>query len=157
MFFAERVLLVEGPTEKALLEWLLEKEWSDLRRYRVEVVDVLGKYNFHRFMALLDEFGIAYGMLVDDDKGKKHHRAVNDMLKNRVERRRGARAVFIPNDIEAFLGLDKPARNDQKPINVLKALENDEIERKKLEQLKAWCVEALGFSSTYQPDEVLRT
>ncbi len=157
MFFAERVLLVEGPTEKALLEWLLEKEWSDLRRYRVEVVDVLGKYNFHRFMALLDEFGIAYGMFVDDDKEKKHHRAVNDMLKNRIEKRRGARAVFIPNDIETFLGLEKPTRNDRKPIDVLKALENDEIEQKKLEQLKAWFVEALGLSMSQHPGEVLRT
>src|SRR5690606_23719578 len=49
MFFADRVLLVEGATEKALFGWLLARDWHELTRYRIAVVDVMGKFNFHRY------------------------------------------------------------------------------------------------------------
>ncbi len=53
MFFADRVLLVEGATEKALFGWLLARDWHELTRHRIAIVDVMGKYNFHRYTTLL--------------------------------------------------------------------------------------------------------
>src|SRR5690606_16193162 len=35
MFFADRVLLVEGATEKALFAWLFARDWHDLSCHRV--------------------------------------------------------------------------------------------------------------------------
>ncbi len=122
MFFADRVLLVEGATEKALFKWLLAREWHDLTSHRIAVVDVLGKYNFHRYIALLEELGIDYGLMLDDDQNKQHHKAVNEMLKNKTGRHRLGKAVFFKNCMETFLGKALPGRNDQKPIQILKAL-----------------------------------
>ncbi len=84
MFFADKVLLVEGPTEKALFNWLLANnhDWRTFTKHRIAVVDVIGKFNFHRYMTLLDIFGIPYGLIIDDDLNKNHHQAINDMLKN---------------------------------------------------------------------------
>jgi len=146
MFFADRVLLVEGATEGALFSWLLARDWHDLTRHRIAVVDVLGKYNFHRYMALLERFGIPYGLILDDDDEKTHHKAVNEMLRHRSVQHRLAAPVFIPRHLEAFLGLTLPGRDDLKPVQVMKALEAATLEAEKLNALRNKFCEALALS-----------
>lgn len=145
MFFADRVLLVEGATEKALFGWLLARDWHDLTPHRIAVVDVMGKFNFHRYMALLEQFGISYGLMLDDDQDKNHHKAVNKMLRNRIGHCQLAPAVFIPTHMESFLGKTLPGRNDQKPVQILRELENGGLKAEKLVALKAKFCEALAL------------
>ncbi|MGI2325011.1 MULTISPECIES: ATP-dependent nuclease [Methylococcus] len=145
MFFADRVLLVEGATEKALFSWLLARDWHELTRHRIAIVDVLGKYNFHRYMALLDRFGIPYGLILDDDGDKKHHKAVNELLRHRHGPHRLAAPVFVPTHMEAFLGLNLPGRADVKPVQVMKALETGSLLPKKLNALRNKFCEALAL------------
>ena len=147
MFFADRVLLVEGATEKALFCWLLSRDWHELTRYRIAVVDVMGKFNFHRYTALLEQFGIPYGLMLDDDQDKNHHKAVNEMLRNQTGLSRLAPPVFIPTHIESFLGKALPGRSDQKPVQVLRELESGGLAANKLTALKAKFFEALALSS----------
>ncbi|MBP0597262.1 AAA family ATPase [Herbaspirillum sp. LeCh32-8] len=136
MFFADRVLLVEGATERALFSYLLAREWHDLTLKRICIVDVLGKYNFHRYMSLLDGFSIPYGLILDDDNGKNHHKAVNDMLANLPNVSRLAEPVLIPDCLERFLDTDLPGRDDKKPVEILKALEAGSIEASKIAALR---------------------
>lgn len=136
MFFADRVLLVEGATEKALFSWLLARDWHDLTRHRIAIVDVLGKYNFHRYMALLDRFGIPYGLILDDDGDKKHHKAVNEFLRHRAGLHRLAAPEFLPTHMEAFLALNLPGRSDLKPVQIMKVLETGKISSEKLNALR---------------------
>lgn len=138
MFFADKVLLVEGSTEKALFNWLIAKndEWHLFSKYRIAIIDVIGKFNFHRYMALLDELGIPYGLILDDDEDKNHHKAINEMVKNYSCDKRLAEPVFIPNCIEPFLELELPSRPDLKPIEIIKKLENGEISYSNLQKLK---------------------
>jgi putative ATP-dependent endonuclease of OLD family len=147
MFFADRVLLVEGATEKALFGWLLARDWHELTRHRIAVVDVMGKFNFHRYTALLEQFGIPYGLMLDDDQDKQHHKAVNDMLRNQAGHNRLAPAVFIPTHMESFLGRVLPGRNDQKPVQVLRELEAGGLATEKITALKAKFNEALALAS----------
>ncbi len=145
MFFADRVLLVEGATEKALFGWLLARDWHELTRYRVAVVDVMGKFNFHRYTALLEQFGIPYGLMLDDDQDKQHHKAVNEMIRNQTGHNRLAPAVFIPKHMEFFLGKALPGRNDRKPVQILHELETGGIAADKLTELKAKFSAALAL------------
>lgn len=126
MFFADRVLLVEGASERALFNYLLVNDWFDLSAHRICVVDVLGKYNFHRYITLLNAFQIPFGVLLDDDNNKDHHGAVNDLVDS-LAGDSGCSILSqperIPDCLETFLGL--PAlgdRNDKKPIEILKAI-----------------------------------
>lgn len=153
MFFADRVLLVEGATEKALFGWLLARDWHELTGHRIAVVDVLGKYNFHRYIALLEGFGIPYGLMLDDDQDKQHHKAVNEMLKNKTGPHRLAEPVFLEHCMEIFLGKALPGRNDQKPIQILKALEQGGLATEKLDELNALFLKALALSA-FRPEEV---
>ncbi|GIK23624.1 MAG: hypothetical protein BroJett005_30380 [Ignavibacteriota bacterium] len=148
MFFADRVLLVEGATEKALFAWLLARDWHDLSRFRVAVIDVMGKFNFHRYIALLDNFRIPYGLMLDDDQDKQHHKAVNEMLRNKAGVNRLAEAMFIPTCMESFLGKSLPGRADRKPVQVLKELEGGSIEQEKLIKLREFFCRALALDNT---------
>src|SRR5690606_1451272 len=104
-FFADRVLLVEGATEKALFAWLFARDWHDLSRHRVAIVDAMGKYNLHRYIALLEGFGIPYGLMLDDDQDKDHHKVVNEMLRSKAGPSRFAEPCFVDSCMEKFLGL----------------------------------------------------
>lgn len=146
MFFADRVLLVEGATEKALFSWLLARDWHELTRHRIAVIDVMGKFNFHRYTALLEQFGIPYGLMLDDDQDKLHHKAVNEMLRNQGGPHRLAPVVFIPTHMESFLGKGLPGRSDQKPVQVLREMEANGIAADKLIALRAKFSEALALA-----------
>lgn len=147
MFFADRVLLVEGATEKALFSWLWARDWHDMTSHRIAIVDVLGKYNFHRFIALLEEFGIPYGLMLDDDNDKQHHKAVNEMLRNKIEPSRLAEPVFLKHCMETFLGKPLPGRDDKKPIQMLKELEQGGIAAERIDELKELVLKALALDA----------
>ena len=83
---------------------------------------------------------------IDDDENKKHHQAINEMVKNYPCYKRLAKPVFIPNCIEPFLELDLPSRADLKPIEIIKKLENGEIQNNSLQKLKDKFTEALNIS-----------
>src|SRR5690606_38216709 len=145
MFFADRVLLVEGATEKALFAWLFARDWHDLSRYRVAIVDAMGKYNLHRYIALLEGFGIPYGLIMDDDQNKNHHKVVNEMLRSKSGKSRLAEPCFVNECIEKFLGLNVPGRADQKPLQVLKAIEARSIAKDRLESLRDLFLKSLAL------------
>lgn len=54
LFFSDTVILIEGATEKVFLNYQLARDWESLREHKICVVDVNGKYNFHRYMKLLE-------------------------------------------------------------------------------------------------------
>ncbi|SIQ30440.1 ATP-dependent endonuclease [Aquipseudomonas alcaligenes] len=145
MFFAERILLVEGATEKALFTYLLARDWNHLARHRIAVVDVLGKFNFHRYMALLGGFSVPYGMMLDDDNDKNHHRAINEMLVSRALGGSVAAPVLLKGCMEHFLGVKLPGRDDKKPVEILKALEGNIIQKERLLALYESFVKALAL------------
>lgn len=148
MFFADKVLLVEGPTEKALFNWLLANnpDWHVFTKNRIAIIDVIGKFNFHRYMTLLDVFGIPYGLIVDDDLNKNHHQAINNMLKNYKCTCKIAEPMFIPECIELYLGLNLLSRDDLKPLKILQKLENNEINIEKLNGLREIFMSSLNLS-----------
>lgn len=145
LFFADKVLLVEGATERALFNYLLANEWHDLNHRRVYIVDVLGKFNLHRYMLLLKVFGIPHGVMLDDDNRKHHHGAVNDLIDGSRNWATLAAPVKFPNCLEEFLGLPIPDRDDKKPIEMIKAITENRIDEERLRALRASFCSALGL------------
>jgi putative ATP-dependent endonuclease of OLD family len=135
MFFADHVIVVEGTSEKVLFDYLLQNQWSDLRQHRVYVIDALGKFNIHRFMALLEAFGTRHGVLMDGDTGKHHQEAINDFLEGRTNQFTVGKPHKFTTDLEGFLGLTTP-RDDRKPLEILKAVSQSRIGGEKLAELR---------------------
>ncbi|HHV37821.1 MAG TPA: AAA family ATPase [Candidatus Cloacimonetes bacterium] len=145
MFFADLVLLVEGATERALFNLLLSDRWNDLAKKRILVVNMLGKYNAHRYMRLLEAFGIKHGVILDDDNQEKHHGVINMFMESHKNEFTVADIKFFGGCLEDFLGIVEDKRSDRKPLSVLKALEDGDIPDKKLDELKTLFCEALAL------------
>ena len=94
LFFAKHVVVCEGATERALFNCLLDKEWSDLKDRQIYFLDSLGKYNIHRFMALLHRLGIPHSIIHDSDKNTEKHKHINEMIKNNETDMTRGRYVF---------------------------------------------------------------
>lgn len=144
LFFADKVLLVEGATERGLFNYLLANDWHDLSSQHICLVDVLGKYNFHRYMGLMEAFGIPHGVMLDDDNGKEHQGAVNDLVEASTNIHTLAAPVKFADCLESFLGLPVPAK-EKKPLEILKAITGGNISADKLQALRAEFCKALAI------------
>lgn len=136
-FFADIVLICEGATEKTFIDYLLKNEWSYLREKKICVLDVMGKYNIHRYMNLFQALGIYHSVLVDRDEDNNVHEIINQFIKkNKNEYTK--KIHFFNKNIEDFLGIPMPPpnRKDKRPLNVMWHYKNSKIEETKINQLK---------------------
>jgi len=79
MFFANRVLFVEGDTEKLAVPEYAKRMAIDLDRVGSTIVEVGGKRNLLEFARIAISFGIPTGILYDEDSSdfqKKHEEEV---------------------------------------------------------------------------------
>ena len=69
------------------------------------------------------------------------------MLTSKFGPSRLAEPCFIDNCMEKFLGLNLPARNDQKPVHILKAIEGGSIAKDKLDELRTLFLKSLALEA----------
>jgi len=65
MFFADKVLLVEGPSDHLLMRGLIDRFYEGHKE--IKVIQVYGKSNIDVYIELLDIFNIPYSVLLDRD------------------------------------------------------------------------------------------
>jgi CRISPR-associated exonuclease Cas4 len=143
IFFARKVILVEGETEKVVLPYLAKM--LDCREPSVSVVDCGGKHNLPLYVAILNAFGIPYCVVHDEDplpdpipedwdeqerQSKRRTFELNEQLAAQVLPGLGAIEILAPN-FETVAGV--PARQGKmkgKPLAALdhfEALARDDI------------------------------
>lgn len=106
VFFARRVILVEGASDRAMLEMsgnLAAKDHKyDLSLNNIAVVGVGSKYNFKMYRKLLDQCSISWRILADGDaKDVFEDDSVSWVCKDGVE---GNGPIYLlKGDLEAFM------------------------------------------------------
>lgn len=136
LFFAKYVILCEGASEKALLDYLLNTKWLDIKKRQIYILDSLGKFNLHRYMNFLTGLGIKHSVLYDGDGNKEYQKVVNDYIDS-IKSQFAIKIDSFEDDLEGFLGVEKPVRNDQKPVNLLIQLKDKKIADDKIQLLKS--------------------
>jgi len=137
LFFAKHIVICEGATEKIFLDFLINTKWQELKTKNVYLLDAMGKFNFHRYMNLLNKFGITHSLIMDGDNDKDVQAIINDFIQ--ANKNGYTREIYsFASDIEEFLGIAKPkkCRNDRKPLNVLSSYNNNLITEQKITELK---------------------
>lgn len=137
-FFARRVLLVEGPSETGLFTYLVTRGHMSTLGPGVMALDCMGKYNIHRFMSLLNAFGVDHAVLYDGDQGKSNDTEVTQAIAK-------ATGLFTKNvkrldaDVEEELGITPLPRKEssRKPQNILYHLEAGLVEEGRLSAFRA--------------------
>lgn len=115
LFFASKVLLVEGATDKTVIP-LIAKNLG-VFRYDYTVIDCGSKSNIPYYLRLLNKFGIPYVAIYDrDHQAGKAPDAIASAdiattgIENEIDARLG-RAVVFENDIEEELGMAAGSKN----------------------------------------------
>ncbi|MGB4965779.1 MAG: AAA family ATPase [Microgenomates group bacterium] len=135
-FFAERVLLVEGPTEFALFTVLLSDGHLKRPDRGVTVIDTLGKWNTHRFMNILSALRIRHSVLFDMDGESPRSLALKRAIEvSRTDFTRGIDS--FEHDLEEFLGVAKSKRPDRKPQHLMWRFKEGMISPERLASLIA--------------------
>lgn len=132
MFFADYVLLVEGPTEVALLRKLAGDGRIDISGSYV--LDGLGKYNLPRFMNLLSALGVPHAVLYDTDGDKDEHSDLNQLIEDTRDPIFTIRTKPIHADIESLLGIEPAGAPHRKPQHVLLQYHQGSIAPEKLDE-----------------------
>jgi putative ATP-dependent endonuclease of OLD family len=132
-FFANKILLVEGATEAALISCMLSEGFIPNPGSSIFVFDSIGKYNIHRFMNLFGEFGISHAVLYDHDNGTQATLQIEKTIKD--SRNPFTIGIdFFDKDLEAFLGIS-PSRRDRKPQHVMWHVKQGKIDSTRLSAL----------------------
>jgi len=119
LFFAGHVLLVEGPTEVALINRLVgdgKIAGADCGLY---VLDCIGKYNIHRFMNLLGHLGVPHSVIHDDDNNRDEHGELNRLIDDSKHPTLTTCVKQIPGELEVMLGVPPVGSDHRKPQHVL--------------------------------------
>lgn len=123
-FFAEKVLLVEGPTETALFSYM--RDQGKLPTCNgVVIMDTIGKFNIHRFMRIFESFGIKHYVLYDGDNGR--HAAVDATIQAATNPLTKGIDTF-QKDLEDFLGIPSARQKHRKPQHVMFYAEHNGID-----------------------------
>ena len=134
MFFARQVMIVEGPTERMLIDYLFDIGSLEMPKGGVFVLDCLGKFNMHRFMNILGPLKISHSVLYDANGDKPPH----EKIKALIEGSRNDYTTTIdtfPVDIEEFLGIDKSKKPHRKPQHLMLKIKEGKVDPKKLSDL----------------------
>lgn len=133
-FFASHIVLVEGPSEKVLIEKLIADGMIKMAQEPVYFLDCFGKYNINRFMNLAAALGLSHSIIIDADN-TPFHTELNKLIKDNSKPDLTVSIVNMRGDLETFLGV-KPTRPDRKPQHLLIHYSEGRIDKKKL---KAFC------------------
>ena len=127
LFFAEKVILVEGPTEKTIIPALAKQ--LNVFRHDYTIIDCGSKDSIPLYLKLLNKFKIKYIAVYDQDHqdsknqdAKKTATISTNKILNLIEDKFGQSVAFI-NDIEEELGYQ--SGNSGKPFKALQYIKSD--------------------------------
>lgn len=114
-FLSKKVLLVEGPTEKALFAFMFSNPKGDFfdekETANITVVDTVGKYHFYKFASLLSKFKLDVWCMYDTDADACRRGISHKILNEEIEKLKTSSVImnsftFTPS-LEEYLGLVK--------------------------------------------------
>lgn len=159
-FLSKKVILVEGPTEKAFFSFIFDNELgifcNEKKTSEIAVIDTVGKYHFYKFANLLHKLDIPTWILYDsdvDDNGNNinertsiSHQKLNEYIENLKQE--GIIKDCLKNhpDLEKSLGLKKDYGSPD--ISIYQKLEkNDEdcITSDKYNEIKRFIENILNY------------
>lgn len=132
LFFADFVLLVEGPTEASLINKMISEDKICSTRKGAYILDCLGKYNIHRFINLLTNFGIYHSVLYDDDNNENEHRDLNNLIEASKDPKYTIKSQTLTSDLETYLAVPPAGAPHRKPQHMLFLYESKQIDEIKM-------------------------
>lgn len=111
LFFARKVILVEGDVDKILWTTICEKRWGlDLNKEGVSIIECGGKGGVNYFVGVCKLVGIQDYFAIWDQDNEGEYTLRKDWLD---ETKNGDKGIEIPGNLEKFLGLPEGENADK--------------------------------------------
>ncbi|MHA1791891.1 MAG: ATP-dependent nuclease [Promethearchaeota archaeon] len=132
IFFADKVVLVEGQTDKVLLQAFSAtflKNKPEILNV-VSFIDCLGKFNMENYIKIVGEFKIPFVVIYDSDNDKDTKTKNMNRYIDKMTKKYHGTSIMLDPDIEGELnipaefGADNKKRN--KPYNAYRYFFNEE-------------------------------
>jgi len=108
VFFADKVILVEGPDDKIACKLALEKIGVELDKHNISVIDCGGITGIKPMAEILQKFNIETYVLIDEDPGNQSTQERMDKIKNLI----GDNRVFLQSpNLEGIFKFDQIKQN----------------------------------------------
>ena len=124
-FFADHVLLVEGTSEEALINILVDEKKIRLPKGCV-VLESMGKFNMPRFMMLLSDLGVRHSVLLDRDESNEQKNWNKYIEKHRTKLTTAIQ--YLEPNLEKFLGVKYKFKSWDKPQKLIHAYKQNEVD-----------------------------
>jgi len=157
IFFADHVLLFEGPSEVALVRRLMDEGKLGFGKTGVYPLDCLGKFNIHRFMNLLSALGVEHSIVYDDDNNKDEHADINALIIASKDGQFTKGIKDIKGKLEDMLGVPPAGSDHRKPQHILYLYSENRIDEKKLEAFCSLVKDATGLSEKVKDKAIVAT
>jgi len=131
LFFAKKVILVEGQTDKIIIPFLAKK--LGVYKYEYSLVECGSKSTIPQFIRLLNQYKIPYVAVYDKDEhiwrdeetrlvSKRQNKGIRSLINNEI-----GEIIEFTNDIEEELeGMDRVKKNyKHKPFSAIKNISNN--------------------------------
>lgn len=114
-FLSQKVILVEGSTEKALFSFLFNNPkgvfYDESETAKITIIETVGKYHFYKFANLLNKFGIKVWCIYDGDgdacKNSISHKLLNENIEKLKIGKVIKNSLRLDPDLEHSLGIIK--------------------------------------------------
>jgi len=112
LFFARKVILVEGNADKILWTTLAKERWNiDLEKEGIVIIECGGKGGVNYFVGICNLMGIQnYFAIWDQDSDEEEYKPRKDWLSETKNYNKG---IEIPKNLEKFLGLPEGKNADK--------------------------------------------
>lgn len=137
--FADKVLIVEGYSDKVFIDYLVGNKWGELADDSLYVLNVGGKPNVPAYMNLFESLGVEYAVLIDRDKEDQVHTIINNYIEERVNKHEFALGVdYFEDEFEESIGLEDVAEvsNRRKPLYIMMEYEDGNVDDSDVEGLR---------------------
>lgn len=129
LFFAKKVILVEGATEKSIIPFLAKK--LDIFKFEYTLIDCGSKTSIPYYVSLLNKFRIPYVAVYDKDHQSRKDQPAKDVadrdskkIEDLIDTTIGESIVLV-NDIEEELGMQTGSTS--KPFTALEEISKEDF------------------------------
>lgn len=124
LFFANKVILVEGPSDKILFTTIINDKWEiDLDKKGISIIECNGKGGVIYFIGVCRLCGIKDFFAIWDQDDEEE---ISDIHNNLIYASNNSSGIEIPGNLEGFLNL--PAGSTNKVKNAYKWAKDIDIE-----------------------------
>lgn len=126
LFFARKIVLVEGEHDKIVLPYIFELKNTDINEAGISIIDAGGKENLEFIIKTVEAFSIPFIVIYDEDRNANNYATYHDGpngLNAKIRATVGDDTlVFVMDpDFEGILGVS--GKNLREKINMVKTLD----------------------------------